>query len=105
MPAPAQNDAIESSHTDGATTSTSTCPARGTAQSVHATSGRLGRIRKRDEAADNGADARDGEDRPPGAGAAEVLVRDHGAEHEPGAEAEVADPEQDHRRPEPRSAR
>ena len=46
----------------------------------------------------------DGDDRAPGAGAAEILLRDHRSEDDPGAEAEVADPEQDHRRPEPRSA-
>ena len=36
---------MESSQTDGATASTRTCPARGTAATVQATSGRLGRSR------------------------------------------------------------
>ena len=100
-PAPAQNAAIESSHTEGATIEDQDLPGE-----------RYGRDRAGDErtpgtdaqgehTAGDRADTPDGDDRPPRTCAAEVGLGDHGPEHDPGTEAEIADPEQDDRRPQP----
>ncbi len=90
------------SHVGAPSASESVCSEISIAARTHATIGRSGLKRIARMPPDDGADAARGQDRGPGAGAPEPLVRDRRAEHDPAGEREVADPEEDHRRPEPR---